>query len=100
MVLNFYGVSVTPPDVALWIQENGIRAPSPGSSEPPTCCGFVPVGMKVLAEHHNLTIKKMSTAKENPKVMELLQKGLPVILHVSTRHGKSGCKYLPKAAIL
>ncbi len=93
MVLNFYGISVTPPDVALWIQENGIRSPSPGSSEPPTCCGFVPVGMKVLAQHHSLDTKKMSSAKENPEVMSLLQKKLPLIFHVSTRQNHPNCKF-------
>jgi len=93
MVLNFYGIGVIPPDVARWIQENAIRSPSIGGADPATCCGFVPAGMKPLAEANGLTIKKMSTAKQNVEVMELLQKGLPLILHVSTRGGKSGCKF-------
>ncbi len=95
MVLNYYGISVTPPDVAKWIQLNGIRAPagSVSGSKAQTCCGFDDKGMAELATANGLKSESVwNRPKDDPKLIELLSKGIPVIIRsIGRDHPK--CKF-------
>ncbi len=92
MVATFNGLSVIPPDVARWVQENGIRSPagSVAGTSAPTCCGVDNKGIEAFTKGNGLDAKQMSQSNK-AEIKQLLSKGIPIIFHVKTKD-KAGNK--------
>lgn len=94
MVLTFYGITTTPPELAQWVQEHGIRSPSVGSSMPQTCCGLDKIGIKTSAKALGLDAQEWWKPKKNePQMLSILSKNLPIIIHVKNQKPAKNCPF-------
>jgi len=83
--------AMDPPDIAVWLVENGYRAPKEGGRSGATCTGVSHIGIKDAA--WGLSRLRAQEFSSKDKADQLLKEGKPLIAHL---RNPAGCMKEPK----